>query len=778
MKKETYPVIGMHCASCKNLIEGSVKDLEGVKEAHVNIATEKLTVEYDEHKHSVDDMKSAVGSVGSYKLITEAPKPKVDQMDHSQHSAHDHAAMLKEEELKELKKNVLISGVGSVPFLISMIVMVLPMDMTVDLMKLFGEITFTRGYSISMFFFLQFLLATYIIFKSGKVIYQSALTAFKARTTNMDTLIAIGTFTAWIFSTFITFLPNIFSQVSEKPEVYFEAAVFIIFFILLGRLLEANAKGKANSAIKKLLQLQAKEATVMRNGQLMTIPIEEIQVGETIVVKPGEKIAVDGVITEGESTIDESMVTGESIPVTKKARDSVIGSTINKTGSIYFTASKVGGKTLLSQIIKIVEEAQASQAPVQKLADKVSSVFVPTVIVISILSFIFWAFIAPAINLIPADVSNLQLAIYIATTVLIIACPCALGLATPTAIMVGTGNGAQRGILIKDAQALENMHKVSTIVFDKTGTLTVGRPNVTEVVEVKKLTDKHWDGVYSIEEKSEHPISKAVTSHIKTTRSEVENIKVNGFENIEGMGVRGVINEIEYLIGNVKLMSKYRVNISSQVTDELEALNNKAQTGILVSIDGEVMALMGVADTIKDQSKEAIKKLHKLGIKTVMLTGDNSKVANAIAQSLGIDTVIADVLPTQKADVIKQIKNENPEALVAMVGDGINDAPALALSDVGIAMGTGTDIAIESGDLVLIEGDLQKLVEAIELSKRTMMVIKQNLFWAFGYNVVGIPIAAGLLYPTLGLLLSPIIAGAAMAFSSVSVVLNSLRLRK
>ncbi len=516
----------------------------------------------------------------------------------------------------------------------------------------------------------------------------------------------------------------------------------------------------------------------MRNGQLMTIPIEEIQVGETIVVKPGEKIAVDGVITEGESTIDESMVTGESIPVTKKARDSVIGSTINKTGSIYFTASKVGGKTLLSQIIKIVEEAQASQAPVQKLADKVSSVFVPTVIVISILSFIFWAFIAPAINLIPADVSNLQLAIYIATTVLIIACPCALGLATPTAIMVGTGNGAQRGILIKDAQALENMHKVSTIVFDKTGTLTVGRPNVTEVVEVKKLTDKHWDGVYSIEEKSEHPISKAVTSHIKTTRSEVENIKVNGFENIEGMGVRGVINEIEYLIGNVKLMSKYRVNISSQVTDELEALNNKAQTGILVSIDGEVMALMGVADTIKDQSKEAIKKLHKLGIKTVMLTGDNSKVANAIAQSLGIDTVIADVLPTQKADVIKQIKNENPEALVAMVGDGINDAPALALSDVGIAMGTGTDIAIESGDLVLIEGDLQKLVEAIELSKRTMMVIKQNLFWAFGYNVVGIPIAAGLLYPTLGLLLSPIIAGAAMAFSSVSVVLNSLRLRK
>ncbi|MCC7290126.1 heavy metal translocating P-type ATPase [bacterium] len=774
MKKEIYPVIGMHCASCKSLIENSVSEVDGVKNISVNFASEKMNVEYDETKTSLDKIKEAVSNVGSYKLVTEQ-KDNEMKMDMP---GHDHMAMLKEEEFGKIKASVIWSGIGAIPFLIFMIWMILfNNNLTMNPMDLFGEISLSNGYSISLFFLIQFALATPILFIAGKAIFQSALTALKVPTANMDTLIAVGTFTAWAFSTVVTFAPSLFSGLKESPEVFFEAAVFIIFFILLGRLLEANAKGKTNSAIQKLLQLQAKEAMILRDGKFVKVQISEILVGDTILLKPGEKVAVDGVISEGQSTLDESMITGESMPVTKGIGDTVVGGTINKSGSVHYTAQKIGSDTMLSQIIKIVEEAQSSQAPIQKLADKVSSVFVPVVIVISLFSFLFWLFIAPRLGLIGVDTNQFQLAIYIATTVLIIACPCALGLATPTAIMVGSGNGAGKGILLKNAEALEIAHKIDTVVFDKTGTLTIGRPEVTDFLSIRGLSIQELSIIKSLEDISEHPLSRAITGYIETKYKEVEPLKIENFKNNEGMGVEGNFEKNQVVVGNSKLITQRGIALSNDVNEKYLKLGSEAKSTVFIAINNEIVAIIGIADIVKEESKEAIGKLHSMSIKTVMLTGDNNQIAQSIANQLGIDKVVADVLPTQKAQAIDDIKAENPKSIIAMVGDGVNDAPALAKADIGIAMGTGTDIAIESGDIILIKGDLNKLIDAIELSRNTMKVIKQNLFWAFGYNIIGIPIAAGLLYPVLGILLSPIIAGGAMAFSSVSVVLNSLRLK-
>ncbi len=794
MIKKIFPIVGMHCASCKALIEDVVSDVNGVTDVKVNYAAEKMTVSYDEAKVSIEDLKKAVASAGTYQLVDnqegktvlasppEARKieghtnQKNMQKGHDMDGRHDHGMTLDEqmryEMYQHLKKKVTLIGLGAVPFLGIMFWVLIGIDLGLpDPMMVFGDISLENaGISIPLFNLLQFILATPILFIGGREIFQSAISAAKIRATNMDTLIAIGTFAAWLYSTVVTFYPAAFAGVEGGTEVYYEAAVFIIFFIMLGRLLEMRSKGQAADAIKALLHLQAKEATVIRDGRELTIPIEQVMTGDVIIVKPGQKLPVDGVIVEGSSSIDESMVTGESLPVEKKIGDDVIGATINKSGSFRYKATKVGAETLLSQIIQMVEEAQATEAPIQKLADKVASVFVPVVMVIAALAWIFWYFIAPQFGLI-ADANTFQLATYIAITVLIIACPCALGLATPTAVMVGTGYAAQQGILVKDAQALEIAHKLEVIVFDKTGTLTMGAPEV----QTLELTDESYASLlYSIEKESHHPLAEAVVRYFEAKKS-VSVMKVGHFEDISGKGIEAEIKGKKVLVGTERLMKEKSVIISETDNKLAESLRLKAQTVSFFAVDGTISGVIGIADSIKADAKDAVARLHDMGLRTVMITGDNTMTAQTVAKELGIDEVLAEVLPGDKATQVKELQKNG--ALVAMVGDGINDAPALAQADVGIAMGTGTDVAIATGDIVLVKGTLEKVVESIDVSKKTLRIIKQNLFWAFGYNVIGIPVAAGVLLVPFGLLLSPIIASIAMAFSSISVVSNSLRLK-
>lgn len=794
--KEIYPIIGMHCASCKMLIERMVSKVEGVNTVNVNYASEKMVVEFNESIPGIiDSIQKAVESAGSYKLIKgdsgdlvlasppEAKKiedSQKNEMDHSNmnqeamnHSKHDHAKMLKREEYEKLIRKVKIVAILAIPFMLIMVYMILgklgvfPMSHAP-----LGHISFDQfHYKINLFFLIQFLLATPILFWGGRMFFESAITALKVRAFNMDSLVALGTFTAWLFSTVVTFVPNAFSSV--EADVFFEASVFIILFILLGRVLEARAKGQANDAIKKLLELGAKNANVIRDGKEVSIPVDQVQIDDVIIVRPGEKVPVDGVISKGESTIDESMVTGESMPVTKSIESDVIGATINKTSTFEFRATKVGKDTMLSQIIKMVEEAGGTTAPIQKLADKISGVFVPIVIVISIVAFLFWLIVAPNIGSIESVSSYFELAIYIATSVLIIACPCALGLATPTAVMVGTGLAAKKGILIKDAESLEVAHKINTIVFDKTGTLTKGQPEVTDF-KVNGDQKDIFSAVKAVEGMSEHPLSNAIATFI--SEKEFNELTVKNFENKEGRGVSGDIGDKKVLIGNLRLMEEENIKLEAELEKYAEKLKSEGKTTIYVSIDKKNVAVFGLRDEIKPDSKEAVERLHDLGIKVVMLTGDNKQTAKAIGDELGIDEVISEVLPKDKAEKIEALQKDG--SIVAMVGDGINDAPALATADIGIAMGTGTDVAIESGDIVLVKGTLDKVIETIQVSKRTLRIIKQNLFWAFGYNVIAIPIAAGVLHIFGGPLLSPIIASGAMAFSSVSVVLNSLRIRR
>jgi len=817
MKKEIYPIIGIHCASCKTLIERMVNKLDGIHFVNVNFATEKMKVEYDESKVTLADIKKAVSKAGSYKLISdtsgkevlasppEAAKIESQHLSHGSHGAssstlHNHASTLKQAEFQKLKKRVLLVGIGTIPFLFLMISMFLSRTDAIDfhsdiLGSLFIE---SLNLRINFLFLLQFFLATPILFIGGSQIFKSAITALKVRSANMDTLVALGTFTAWIFSTVVTFFPNALAKTRDELDVFFEAAVFIIFFILLGRLLEARAKLRANQAIKKLLSLQAKEATVLRDGKEVKVPIEEVVAGDIVAVKPGEKVPVDGEIVKGESTLDESMVTGESLPVEKKKGDSVIGATVNKTGYFRFKTTKVGSDTMLSQIVKLVEEAQATSAPVQKLADAIAAKFVPFVVIIAIAAFVFWTLLAPQLGILDEGSSSLQFAVFIASTVLIIACPCAMGLATPTAIMVGTGKAAQSGILIKDAESLERAQNTKTIVFDKTGTLTKGAPEVTDFVIMNAIEKTNLFKnilskqsalkdyrtfilrlAYAVEKRSEHPLSEAIVRKAEGEGICDSEIEVKKFIVIEGRGVHGIVEGMDILIGNKVLMKENKVMGCTELDNDAERLVKEGKTVVYLAVDKKIVALFALADEIRDDAKTAVQELHRLSLKLVMLTGDNKSTAQAIAKQLGIDEVIAEVLPKQKVDIIKQLqsKKSKDSDVVAMVGDGINDAPALAQADIGIAMGTGTDIAIESGDIVLVKGSLDKLIETIKLSRYTMQIIKQNLFWAFGYNTIGIPIAAGVLYPFISLLLSPIFASAAMAFSSVSVVLNSLRLK-
>jgi Cu+-exporting ATPase len=782
MIKKQFPIVGMHCASCRLLIEKKVSKLDGVKLVQVNYATEQMTIEYDEDKISIDDIKKIVAQAGPYQLIADRDGQTVlasPQAKHNRQSANHHqdqASALKQQEYIKLRNTVGWVGIGSLPFFLLMLRMIWSYYGGMMLAYApFGFIAFSGSeYQINTFLFLQFLLATPLIFIGGRQFFVSAWRALQAGSANMDTLIALGTTTAWFFSSVVTFFPQLFREL--EVAVFFEAGVFIIFFISLGRLLEARAKGQTNDAIKKLLELQAKEATVIRNGQELKIPIEDVLVGDIIMVRPGEKIPVDGIITQGATTIDESMVTGESIPTEKQIGDIVIGATINKTGSFQFRAEKVGKDTMLAQIIKMVEEAQGTQAPIQKRADQISSIFVPLVIVIALCAFLFWFFLAPRWGLVSTEVSLLQFAVYIVATILIIACPCALGLATPTAVMVGTGKAAQRGILIKDATTLERAQQINTIVFDKTGTLTKGEPEVTDVLIAKNYDQALiWQYAYAVENPSEHPLSKAITKFVQSKITNLE-ISADSFSALLGRGVEGIVRGKHILIGNDKLFLESQINIQSDWLPVVKTFRDQGKTVVFMSVDNVNVALFALADVVKTEAKQMIAHLHTLGIKVVMLTGDNQQTANYIARQLSIDEVLAEVLPQDKTTKIKELQSAG--RIVAMVGDGINDAPALAQADIGIAMGTGTDVAIETGDVVLVKGSLVKVIETIEISRLTLGIIKQNLFWAFGYNIIAIPVAAGVLYPSFGLLLSPIIASAAMAFSSISVVLNSVRLKR
>ncbi|TSC85447.1 MAG: Cu2+-exporting ATPase [Microgenomates group bacterium Gr01-1014_7] len=606
-------------------------------------------------------------------------------------------------------------------------------------------------------FWVQLILATPVQFWAGLEFYQATIPALRHRTANMDTLVALGTTVAYGYSAVVTISPQVVKNIGIEPLPYFDVATIIIGLILLGRYFEAKAKAGTSEAIKKLIGLQAKTAKVLRDGKEIDIPIDQVVIGDVIRVRPGEKIPVDGEILDGESSIDESMVTGESIPVDKTKGDTVVGATINKSGTFTYKATKVGQETMLAQIIKLVQEAQGSKAPIQRIADLISSYFVPIVIMLALVTFGVWYVFGPS----PAFL----FALLNTVAVLIIACPCAMGLATPTAIMVGTGKGAEHGILIKDAESLETAHKIKTVVFDKTGTLTKGKPEVTDVVGDILQT------AASLEKGSEHSLAEAIIRKGEAERVKFE--KVTGFKAIPGHGVEGVINRQKVILGNRGFMEKEKVEVNGREIDKLE---NQGKTVMILAVNKKLAGLIAVADTLKDSAKEGVQALQKKGIEVVMITGDNQRTANAIASKLGIKTVLAEVLPDQKEEEVRKIQAEGKK--VAMVGDGINDAPALATADIGIAMGTGTDVAIEAADITLINKDLRSVASAIELSKKTMRTIKLNLFWAFGYNIILIPVAMGILYPSFHILLNPIFASVAMATSSISVVTNSLLLKR
>jgi Cu+-exporting ATPase len=736
--KQTLQLKGMHCASCVRLIEKSLSKVPGVKEANVNLATEQATITYDSASCSVADMKQAVEKVG-YKA--DLPKERDEEKEKAAKAA----------ELKKLRTKVLVSGIAGVLILWG----TFP-----------GLMTTAPAFLTNPF--VQLVLATPVQLWAGWGFYRSMIASLRHRTANMDTLIGIGTTVAYLFSAFITFFPKSISGTDVSMMPYFDVGVIVIALILLGQLFEKQARGKTSDAIKKLIGLQAKTARIVRDGKEIDIPIGEVAIGDTIVVRPGEKIPVDGVITEGDSSVDESMITGESIPVDKTIGDSVVGSTINKTGSFHFTAEKIGSDTMISQIIRLVQEAQGSKAPIQRLADIISSYFVPVVIMIAIATFMVWYDFGPS--------PVLTFAILNTIAVLIIACPCAMGLATPTAIMVGTGKGAEKGILIKDAAALEIAHKVNAIIFDKTGTLTYGKPEVTDILTREGFTEEYVLCLAgSIEKGSEHSLAEAI---VKEAEKKLELSKALHFKAIPGHGVTGIVNSVSVLLGNRKLMDENDIASAKTigVLQEVEGLESAGKTVMFLAADGKLAGLIAVADTVKETAKEAVSELQRIGVEVYMITGDNQRTAQAIAKQVGITHILAEVLPQDKEGEVRKLQALGKT--VAMVGDGINDAPALAAADIGIAMGSGTDVAIEAADITLISKDLKAVASAILLSKKTMQTIKLNLVWAFGYNVLLIPVAAGLLYPFSHVLMNPIYASAAMALSSISVVSNSLLLKR
>ncbi len=756
-RKASIRISGMSCASCAARVEKRLSSLEGVKTAAVNLASEKALVEFNPDVVNIPEILESVQSLG-YEAVED------DGGDKGEEEKRDI-------EFKNLRMLVLASAVLSAPLILGMVLHLAGVELW----------PLHNGY-------FQLAVATPVQFIVGYRFYRNAYLALKAGAPNMDVLVAMGTSAAYFFSTYNVFFQN--TAPGEMKDLYFEAAAVIITLILLGKYLEAAAKGKTSQAIKKLMDLQARTAKVVRDGKEEDIPVEDVKAGDIIVVRPGEKIPVDGRIIEGYSTVDESMLTGESIPVEKKVGDSVIGASINRTGTFKFEAVKVGEETVLSQIVKMVEDAQGTKAPIQKIADRVSGIFVPAVIVIAAATFLIWYF----------GFGDFGKGLISAVSVLVIACPCALGLATPTAIMVGTGKGAENGILIKGGENLERAYRIDTIVLDKTGTITTGEPEVTDILLGRgdgspvPLLEKSGTGEPSprptiswqvlrfasaAERKSEHPLGAAVLSKGKEILGEDDIPEPEQFEAVPGKGVRARVEGRTVLVGTRKLMGENHIEFEP-MEDQLRKLEGEGKTAMLVAIDGRIEGVLAVADTVKESSKEAVQRLQTMGIQVYMLTGDNSQTAQAVARQVGITHVVAEVLPGDKAREIERLRNTSTQTkqdttsqtrVVAMVGDGINDAPALAAADIGIAMGTGTDIAMEAADITLMRGDLRTIPMAIRLSRMTMIKIKQNLFWAFIYNIIGIPFAAA------GLL-NPIIAGGAMAFSSVSVVANSLTLKR
>jgi len=800
MEKTILKISGMHCASCSAIIENTLKNEGGIKSINVNFATEKAYLDFDPIEISIARIVKVIEKLG-YKAIEESPKEETE----------DHHKKEKTERIKKLKNRFIAALFFSLPI----IYMVM------------GEMI---GLSMPMFFekygvFIQFILTTAVIVSTFDI-WKSGFKKLLRLSPNMDSLIFIGTAVAYFYSVIISLL--IFSGREMDAHLYFESAALILVFISLGKYLEALTKGKTSEAIKKLIGLQPKEATIIKNNEEIKIPISEVNVGDIVLVKPGEKIPVDGIVIGGYSGVDEKAITGESIPVEKKEGDEVIGATINKTGVLKFKATRVGKDTMLAQIIKVVEEAMGSKAPIQLLADKVSFYFVPSVIGIAFASFAVW--------LILGQPFTLALTVFVA--VLIIACPCALGLATPTAVMMGTGLAAKNGILIKSSKALEIAQDVNVVIFDKTGTLTKGEPTLTDIVSVKEFPISNFQFsnksqitnpklqilqiAGSVEKNSEHPLAQAIVQEAVKNNLELFNVK--NFEAIPGKGVQAILeNELprretvryrnsseaktplrpafsgtsegfsspfilaaerqgilakenkKVLLGTRKLMQENNIQYE-QIEEKISSLENQGKTAMILAYDNEIIGIIAVADTIKEYSKEAVEMLHKMGKKVAIITGDNQRVGQAIAKQVGIDRVLAEVLPQEKSAEIKKLQEQGN--IVAMVGDGINDAPALAQADLGIALGSGTDVAMETGEIVLIKDDLRDVVTSIDLSRYTLKKIKQNLFWAFFYNIVGIPIAAGVLYPLTGWLLNPAIAAAAMAFSSVSVISNALLMKR
>lgn len=735
-------ISGMHCSSCAMLVERELQKTPGVIDAKVNFATEKAIVNFDSEKTKVEDLIKVISKSG----YTGIPA-----------DSEDAKAISQRQQIEEdtLRQRFLTGIAFCLPLIFFMLTDLVKVPGTDFLMPYMGIVSL--------------ILATPVQFWIGGSFYKGALSALKMRTFNMDSLIAIGTSVAYFYSLFnywSYFLTNktIIGLGGEKiPDLYFETSALLITFVILGKFLEAKAKGRTSEAIKKLVGLQARTARVERSGSTLDIPIDEVIKGDIIIVRPGESVPVDGVVLSGSSSVDESMITGESLPVEKGKGDGVTGGTLNKLGSFKFQATRIGSETTLSQIIKFVEEAQSSKAQIQALADKISSWFVPAVFIIALATFIIWFFVLG---------SSLSFAMLSLTSVIVIACPCALGLATPTAILVGTGVGAENGILIKGGQALEKAGKIDTVVLDKTGTLTKGKPEVTDIIPNDDTSISTILGIAAgLEKRSEHPLAEAILSF--AAQKKLKATSVSDFKAHPGMGIEGVIKRERYYFGNRKLMDKYHVPMST-VSSDISTLQKQGKTVMILARKNTVLGVVAIADTVKETSKEAISLLEKKGLEVWMITGDNGTTARATADQLGIKNVLSDVLPKDKADKVLLLQKKGKK--VAMVGDGINDAPALAQADLGIAMGSGTDVALETGDIVIIKNDLRDIVTALDLSKATVRKIRQNMFFALVYNVLGIPIAARLLY-SFGLILKPELAGLAMTLSSVSVVTNSLTLK-
>lgn len=726
---QTFPVLDMSCAACATRVEKTLNRQPGVYHAQVNYAAATATVEYNPKECTPETLKDAIQNAG-YDLVieTNAQKEKIAEDAHSR-------------KYRQLKQRTIFSLMLSVPVAI--------------IGMCFMDWTYAN--------YVMWILSTPVVFWLGRDFYRNAWKQLKHHTSNMDTLVAVSTGIAYTFSLFNLFWPEFWLSRGIHPHVYFEAASVIISFILLGRLLEEKAKGNTSEAIKKLMGLQPATVTILTpEGQLKEIPVEQVQQGQRLVVKPGSRIAVDGTVYEGSSYVDESMLTGEPLPTEKTPGAKVYAGTTNQKGSFSFIADKVGSETVLAHIIRMVQDAQGSKAPVQQLVDRIAAIFVPTILSIAVLSFLVWIWL---------DSSNgFTHGLLAAVTVTIIACPCALGLATPTAIMVGIGKGAENGILIKDAESLETARKVNAIVLDKTGTLTEGRPTVTDISD-PLLQSPLGDVLFTLESASEHPLAQAIVQH--QTR---QLLPMEEFESLTGLGVRGKINGTYYYAGNRRLLETHHLTVSPALTEEATRLSQEAKTVIWLADSQQALGLVAIADRIKPTSREAVRQLQEMGISTYMLTGDNPETAQRIAAQCGITHFQAEVLPQQKAQFIKDLQKEGK--IVAMVGDGINDSAALAQADLSIAMGKGSDIAMDVAKMTLISSDLNKITDAIRLSQATVRTIRENLFWAFIYNLIGIPVAAGILYPINGFLLNPMIAGAAMAMSSVSVVSNSLRLKR